>query len=110
MVLRGSEIFCGKDSLAPVLPWEKPGVCPLLLLLAAGWGSQLWRLKALHLPLIAQEAYMRERGKEERLKLYAGFLSSLAPPSPAKEGGTFVARAFLERSCDFSGVGTEGYA
>lgn len=51
-----------------------------------------------------------ERGKEERLKLCAGFLSSLAPPSPAKEGGTFVARAFLERSCDFSGLGTEGYA
>lgn len=64
--LRGSEIFCGKDSLAPVLPWEKPGVCPLLLLLllAAGWGSQLWRLKALDLPLIAQEAYMREERRK----------------------------------------------
>lgn len=72
MVLRGSEIFCGKDSLAPVLPWEKPGVCPLLLLLAAGWGSQLWRLKALHLPLIAQEAYMRERkgGKTEAVRWF----------------------------------------
>lgn len=63
--MRGSEIFCGKDSLAPVLPWEKPGVCPLLLLLlAAGWGSQLWRLKALDLPLIAQEAYMREERRK----------------------------------------------
>lgn len=55
---------------------------------------------------------MRERGKEERPKLCAGFLSSQRPwqpPSPAKVGGTFVARAFLERSCDFSGLGTEGY-
>lgn len=110
--LRGSEIFCGKDSLAPVLPWEKPGVCPLLLLLATGWGSQLWRLKALDLPLIAQEAYMRERkgGKAEAVCWFLKQPEALAPPSPAKEGGTFVASAFLEKSCDFSGLGTEGYA
>lgn len=86
-------------------------MCPLLLL-ATVWGSQLQRLKAPDLPLIAQDVYMRERGKKERLTLGAGSLSSqraLAPPSPAKVGDTFVAWAFLERSCDFQDWGLKGY-
>lgn len=56
--------------------------------------------------------YERERkgGKAEAVRWFLKQPEALAPPSLAKEGGTFVARAFLERSCDFSGLGTEGYA
>lgn len=56
--------------------------------------------------------YERERkgGKAEAVRWFLKQPEALAPPSPAKEGGTFVASAFLERSCDFSGLGTEGYA
>lgn len=111
--MRGSVILCGKDRRAPVLPWEKPGVCPVPLLLATGWGKPAWDTQGPRLtPDCSRGIYERERkgGKAEAVRWVFKQPEALAPPSPAKVGGTFVARAFLERSCDFSGLGTEGYA
>lgn len=48
--------------------------------------SQLWRLRAPDLPLITQEAYMRER-KGGKAKAGCWFLKqpeALAPPSPSR--------------------------
>ena len=43
----------------------------------------------------------REGGKAEARHWFLKQPEALAPPSPDKVGGTYVAWAFLERSCDF---------
>lgn len=87
-----------------MFPSEKPGVCPLLLLLATVWGKPALEAQGPRLTSdCSRGIYERERGREERLKPEA-----LAPPSPAKVGGTLVARAFVERSCGFFRTGDCG--
>lgn len=94
-------------------PWERPGARAQRLL-AMVWGKSALEALGRHPPLIAQEVCSRER-KGTKAEAGHWFLKqpeapappSPAPPSPAEVDGTFVAWASLERSCDFSGRGTE---
>lgn len=57
--------------------------------------------------LIAQEVYRRERKgtKTEARHWFLKQPEAPVPPSPTEVGGTFVAWASLERSCDFQDWG-----
>lgn len=79
MVERHSDPLWERQAKLLCSPGRSQECVPCCCCWSPSGGSQLQSLKALDLPLIAQEAYVREREREERLKPCTAFLNSQRP-------------------------------